>query len=293
MSAPHCGSPCRRAGRNNSACVFKVEWQINPHMKIGAVDPCHAARQHGALARLLGGLGAVVDGVPFIHGAYDSVFIKDNAVLIRRDGLGQALLARPRHRERRMEQHKRHQCLLERGFIVHAPEDASFEGGDVVVLPGNRGVLLGTGFRSFPCAAQPLARFTGARVHVLTLRDPALYHLDTALSVLSDGTLVHCPEAFTGDSQHALAALFPERDTVSVPYAEALGFAVNVVEVGRHIILGGPSPTLERALRRRGWTVHVPDLREFRRAGGSAACLVARVHDVDQRGSCGNPSVAA
>jgi N-dimethylarginine dimethylaminohydrolase len=247
-------------------------------MKVGAVEPERAVRQHRAFTRLLEGLGAKVDVVPFVHGAFDSIFVKDNAVLVHQAGRPRALLARPRHTERKVEQSARRKALVERGFEVQTSLRASFEGGDVVVVPSHGHALLGTGFRSERSAADELAAFLGMPVHVLELRDPRLYHLDMALLALSDGTTAFCPEAFEASSVRWIERHFPPETLMRVPYADASAFALNVIEVGRHVILGGPSALLRDTLTKLGFIVHVPDLTQFRYAGGSAACLVSRVH---------------
>ena len=250
-------------------------------MRVGAVLPRHAARQHGALVALLKRVGARVSTVPFVHGAYDSVFVKDNALLV---GAGpnanRALLARPRFSERAPEQSPRRRALAARGFDVATGASAAFEGGDVVVLPFGRGALLGTGFRSERAAAPALSRFLDAPVHVLELRDPRLYHLDTACAALGDGTVVFCPEAFTPRSVRWFERNVSAESLIPVGYGDACNFALNIIEVGQHAILGGPSHVLAATLRARGWVVHMPDLCQFRHAGGSAACLVARVHEL-------------
>jgi N-dimethylarginine dimethylaminohydrolase len=247
-------------------------------MRVGAVQPHHAARQHGVLTQLLHALGARVEGLPFVHGAYDSVFVKDSALLIRRQEVDYALLARPRHPERRMEQQDRRLALERRGFRVTLTERAVFEGGDLLLLPSGQAALLGTGFRSEKKAAAAIERFVDVPIHVLELRDSHLYHLDTALAALSDGTIAFCPEAFTHASLRRIERLFSGDCLLRVPHDDARAFALNVIEVGRHVIMGGPSAWLQARLEERGWVVHVPELHQFRCAGGSAACLVARVH---------------
>ncbi|HEX7667002.1 MAG TPA: hypothetical protein VF407_20875 [Polyangiaceae bacterium] len=124
----------------------------------------------------------------------------------------------------------------------------------------------------------PLGSFLGAKVTPLELVDARLYHLDTALTVLEDGTALVCKEAFTRESLGRLRRASAITRIIDVPLAEATGFAVNAVQVGEHVVLGGSGPITERALRERGFTVHVPALDQFRLAGGSAACLVSRIH---------------
>jgi N-dimethylarginine dimethylaminohydrolase len=280
VSAPSCRLGCGSAlaEKRRSACAFRVAWEINPHMRVGAVEPERAAGQHRALTHLLHSIGATTQTVPFVHGAFDSVFVKDNALLVRRDGKDLALLARPRFAERSMEQPARRRAFGDHGFHVLDHVRAPFEGGDLVLLPHGHGALLGTGFRSDKRAAHDIAAFLQTDVQILELTNPHLYHLDTALTALSDGTVAFCVEAFTALSVRWIERTFPRESLLRVPYADACAFALNTIEVGRHVILGGASAWLEARLGERGWLVHVPDLAQFRCAGGSAACLVVRVH---------------
>src|SRR3569832_832475 len=138
---------CRGAHLRERSCRYRVAWCINPHMRIGAVDFERAAGQHLALRTALCRAGAQVIDLPFVHGAYDSVFIKDSAILIERNGSAQALLCAPRFSERRCEQLARAARLYRLGVCVQAPPSEPLEGGDVVMLPGGR-ALLGHGLRS-------------------------------------------------------------------------------------------------------------------------------------------------
>jgi N-dimethylarginine dimethylaminohydrolase len=255
------------------ACAYQVQWTINPHMRPGSVDYSRARAQHRVLVDVLRGLGERVEVLPFVCGAFDSVFIKDNAVLYE----DRALLGAPVHGERRIEQHARACELTRRGYSVEQARHA-LEGGDVVMLPGG-GALLGVGPRSSAAAARSLAEFLDGDVYVLPLRDPRLYHLDTALTVLADGSAILCREAFDATALARLSALCARgvlRALYAVPYREACAFSLNVIEVGSAIVTGtADAPATHavlRSLRRR--VIEVP-LDQFHRAGGSAACLVA------------------
>jgi len=259
-------------------CAYRVAWSINPHMKVGAVNWRRACAQHRAFRRALLAAGAELLELPFVHGAYDCVFAKDNAVLLERRGRMRALLASPVFGERQQEQHARARMLEALGFEVLGPPPSHFEGGDLAVLPGVRGALLGYGQRSSRHAAGRLERFLDAPVTPLELTDPHLYHLDTALHVLSDGTALVCAEAFTLEALRTLARTEGIQRVVPVPYEEALRFGVNLVEVGRAVLVGGRVPQVEALLHALGrWPVTVP-LEQFHHAGGSAACLASRVH---------------
>jgi len=273
------GARCLHEGAPpDSQCGYRVAWQINPHMRVGASSLCRAEAQHRSLVAALLELGAEVHTLPFVHGGFDSVFVKDNAVLVDDDGLARALMTRPCHRERAMEQEQRTATLVSEGFAVERGRGARFEGGDVVMLPGGQGALLGVGPRSAPEAAHDLEAFIGAPVTCVELCDPFLYHLDTALTVLSDGTALACRDAFTARGWTQLKMLDAISYAVAIPRAEALRFALNMIEVGDHVLLGAASPLVEGCLRALGRIPVVIDLSEFIFAGGSAACLVSRIH---------------
>ncbi|HLL25533.1 MAG TPA: arginine deiminase-related protein, partial [Kofleriaceae bacterium] len=231
--------------------------------------------QYAALLRTVRSLGAQIELLPFVHGAFDSVFAKDNALYTRENNLVHALFARPRHAERQREQAARAAELEQRGVVV-TTEAAAFEGGDVIVVPG-RCVLLGHGFRSRRDAAPILERCLDLPVIALELVDPALYHLDTALAVLADGTALVCDEAFAPAARATLRSL-GLGDVISVPRDEAMRFALNLVEIGDAIVTG-TSSSVNALLASRGKHVRYTPLDEFQRAGGSAACLLAHVHD--------------
>lgn len=246
-------------------------------MQIGAVDSRRAIAQHTALVRTVRACGAHVTSVPFVHGAFDSVFAKDNALYARRAGHTAALLAEPRHEVRQIEQLARARDLAHSGIAVR-PAVAAFEGGDVVVPAHGRHVLLGHGFRSDAAAARALEDFLDTQVIALELIDPALYHLDTALGALADGTILYCEDAFAPAARAALAAL-AGRDLIPVSRGEAMRFALNFVEIGDTIVTGTDSAEVRAILEARGRRVLYTPLDEFHRAGGSAACLLGPVHD--------------
>lgn len=255
-----------------SACGYQVAWAINPHMLIGSANLRRATGQHAALLRTVRALGATVTVLPFVHGAFDSVFAKDNALCMRRGDRTAAILSAPRHAVRRAEQCERARALDSRGIAVQAT--AAFEGGDICVLPG--AALLGIGPRSGRDAICPLQDFLDMPVIPLELVDPALYHLDTALTVLADGTALVCEEAFSLASIRTLRSL-PLR-LVSVSRAAAMQLALNVVEIADAVVTGTRAPEVSDALRLLGRRVVYTPLDEFHRAGGSASCLLAPIH---------------
>lgn len=260
-------------------CRYQVAWAINPHMAIGAVDYARARAEHSRFVSVLEAAGATLLRLPFIHGAYDSVFTKDPALLLGRRGRLRAVLARFAHRERRCERLARAHTYARHGYeIVSDDRGPHWEGGDLVMLPSGRGMFLGHGFRSQRAAAAWLEPHAGVPVWPLELRDPRLYHLDMALAILPDGTALVCPSALSPESLRVVERVHEVRRIVCVHEDSALSFGLNLVAIGDVIVLGSQDPQLEALVRALGYRSAVVPLRQFHLAGGSAACLVATVH---------------
>lgn len=189
---------CRDEHDELDACSYRIAWAINPHMRPGEADPVRAIAQHRTLVTELRRAGATVVVLPFVHSAFDSVFVKDNALLL---GGPEpiAVLSRFADHRRQAEQEARARAISELGFRVIASSPHPLEGGDLIRLADGT-TFLGHGFRSANLAAKSLEAVLSAEVVPLELIDPWLYHLDTALAALSDGTVLCCREAFTETS---------------------------------------------------------------------------------------------
>lgn len=262
-----------------SACRYQVEWSINPHMVRGAVDFPTAARQHAQFLAALEAAGAELTELPFVHGAFDSVFVKDPALLLERGDRRCAVLARPRYHERARERAARAERLRRHGYELIAADDGPpWEGGDLVMTPSRETLFLGHGFRSTCYAARWLERAADVSVCPVELIDPSLYHLDMALAMLPDGTAVACADAISPRSLHAIERAAGVTGVVTVGRDAALAFGLNWVAVGDAIVCGARVPSIEALVTARGFRYIVAPLDQFHLAGGSAACLVAVVH---------------
>ncbi|HEY1099805.1 MAG TPA: arginine deiminase-related protein [Myxococcota bacterium] len=266
-----------------AACRYTVASQINPHMRIGAVDFERAAAQHASLIRALRGAGATVDVLPFIHGHPDSVFVKDMGVTVAdHDGV-HLLLACARHPERAGEQAFRRRHLQALGAEVTPAPASCFEGGDVVLTAQH--AFLGVGPRSDGGAAAVLGRFLHRQVTCLELIDPWFFHLDTCLGVLADGTALVADGAVSAASLETLRRHPAIRRVHLIDREAALAFGLNIVEVGDVVVVNAGAVGVVRTLRALGRRVVPVELGEFLLAGGGAACLVSRVHDRPLLGS--------
>jgi N-dimethylarginine dimethylaminohydrolase len=260
-------------------CRYQVAWSINPHMSIGSVDFAQAAVEHEAFVATLAASGATVLQLPFVHGAYDSVFVKDAALLLSSRGRRRALLARFRNVERQQERTARAVFYANEGYeVVNDEHSPRWEGGDVVMLPSRDGLFLGHGYRSEYGALAWLERHAGIPVWPLELIDPHLYHLDMVLTFLPDGTALACVSAMTPRSVRALEQVAGVRRLIAVSRESALRFSLNMVFVNNTVVLGAHDPHIETMLEALGYRCVVVPLTQFHLAGGSAACLVAAVH---------------
>lgn len=244
----------------------------------GSTRISSALEQHDLLKNAITEAGAEVMEIPFVCGGYDSVFIKDNAFLFEAEGRAVALMSRLKHPQRAREQFSRMQSYIEKGFeTVQLSSDLHLEGGDLVPAGEDSGIFVGHGFRSSAKAARAITRMTGIPTCALELVNKSLYHLDTALSVLDDGTAIVCKDAVSPASWKKLKQSHWIHRIVEVTTEEAMAFGCNLVQVGNRVIMGSELPRLMHVLERIGYEPkHVP-LSEFQRSGGSAACLVAEL----------------
>lgn len=293
LSSPCCPPGCPH---NNQDCEFQVAWKINPYMDVGSVNSKKAISQHQNLRKTLEVCGADILEVPFVHGAFDSVYIKDSALIRKSAHHCRALLSRPRHAVRRAEQGPRGSSFHSQGFQVDDSEGAPFEGGDLVYDDEKAFGFLGFGFRSDPRVRTEIETFLGGSITELRLIDPRFYHLDTALGLVhtSNGTVAFAYEnAFSKESWERLKSHPKLDDVVPVSESEALQFGLNWLEVSDHVILGSTVPQIQSELRSLGKRPVVTPLSEFQRGGGSVACLTARLFEAPSKWEESHPQRVA
>jgi N-dimethylarginine dimethylaminohydrolase len=257
---------------------FEVAYVINPWME-GNLALCRqetAQHQAQALAQLLATV-AEVDYVEPVRGLPDMVFTA-NAGLVLEDKF---VLSRFRHAERQREELHFARWFEQHGFeVITLPQDMPFEGAGDALLDRREPLLwMGFGHRSSEHCAPLLADWLALDVEPLRLVDPRFYHLDTCFCPLQDGSLMYYPSAFDAASQARIAARIPLERRIVVRDADALEFACNAVNSGRHIFLNHASNGLLAELQRRGFIVHQTALTEFMKAGGSAKCLTLKLNE--------------
>lgn len=101
--------------------------------------------------------------------------------------------------------------------------------------------------------------------------DSFFYDIDLAISVLSPELIAWCPDAFTAESQDAIAALPLQK--IEVSYEEAVNaYACNLVSAGTTVVMSAHAPQLKAAIESHGFTTITPDIGELSKGGGYIRC---------------------
>lgn len=256
---------------------FGVDYVINPWMEghVGKADTKRARAQWKNFRRELQRV-ARLEHVPAAPGLPDMVFTANAGLVID----NKVVVTRFSAPERRGEEKLFHAFFAARGYeIADWPEPVPFEGaGDALLDRAQPLIWCGHGFRSNAAAPALLEDIFGRRALALRLVDPRFYHLDTCFCPLSDGWLLYYPKAFDDASLERVERHTDAEKRIAVGEADAIGFACNAVEAGRHVFMNRASDALKTRLREAGFTPIVTPLDEFVKAGGGAKCLTLELN---------------
>ncbi|UQA97709.1 amidinotransferase [Streptomyces halobius] len=252
---------------------FDVTYSINPWMDPDKPsDAGLAMAQWERLRDLYRELGHQVEVIEPARDLPDMVFAANGATVVD----GKVLGARFRHVQRTGEGPRYLSWFQENGFgEVCWPEHINEGEGDYL-LAGRR-LLAGTGFRTDQRSHAEAQEFFGVPVTGLTLVNPLHYHLDTALSVLSEDEVMYYPAAFSPGSQAVLRELFP--NALLATDEDAAVFGLNAISDGRHVLLPEAATHLIAELKDRGFEPIGVDLSELLKAGGSVKCCTLELRD--------------
>ena len=108
---------------------------------------------------------------------------------------------------------------------------------------------------------------------MLELTNPAFYHLDTCLCLLTHDTAMIVRSALTASGQDLIEALIP--NVIEVPEKEGLEqFACNAhCPDGTTVVIQAGCQTTVARLRERGFEIAEIETSEFIKAGGSVFCM--------------------
>jgi N-dimethylarginine dimethylaminohydrolase len=247
---------------------FDVIYEINPWMHVGVpIDRVAALAQWLALSTLYQDLGARVHLVEPAPDQPDLVYVA-NAGLVQ----GQRVyLSRFRHPQRRGEEALFADWFSRQGYeISQPPADLAFEGAAEVRF-GEDFCFGGWGIRTDRRIHDWLAGELGLPVIDLELIDPRFYHLDTCLTALPGDLILYYPKAFSPAAQARVRRR--AADLIELTDEEGLAFVANSILIDRTLILGWVNGRITDELGRRGFQVRTTPVDEFRKGGGSVACL--------------------
>jgi N-dimethylarginine dimethylaminohydrolase len=250
---------------------FDVTYSINVWMNPGKpVDQPIAAAQWQRVHDQLVDLGHTVELIPPVPGLPDMVFAANGATVWG----DRALVARFRHSERDAESPAYLDWFRSRGLQVRQASADNEGEGDY--LSAGSWLLAGNGFRTDRRAHVESEEYFGRPVIGLTLVDDRYYHLDTALAVLDEQTVMYYPAAFTPGSQAILRELFPS--AIIASDEDAAAFGLNAVSDGRHVLMPAGATQLVAKLREAGFEPISIDVSELLRAGGGVKCCTLELH---------------
>jgi len=260
--------------------LYDVDYVINPWMagNVHRASREHAAMQWEQLQNALQQVAKVLLVEPQ-PGWPDMVFTA-NAGLVRS---GVVAMSRFLHPERQGEEPHFRKWFDDLGFTVcDIPSATPFEGeGDALFEAEGSRLWAGHGVRTIQASHSRLADLWGIEVVSLRLVDPRFYHLDTCFCPMTGGYLMYFPTAFDAESNAKIEYHYPKKCRIPVSEMDALRFACNAINVGRHILLNEISADLSQRLEGCGFLVVQVRLTEFLKAGGAAKCLVLRLSELD------------
>ncbi len=252
---------------------FAVSYEINPWMDTTVpVDRRRAVRQWEQLVRTYRELGHTVEVIDPVLGLPDMVFAANSGLVVN----GAVYLANFRYAEREGEEDPYATWFASHGYdTIHRAECINEGEGDFLLV--GSALLAGYGFRTDREAHDEATRVFGVPVVSLRLVDARFYHLDTALTVLSDEQIAYFPGAFDDDAQRELQGRFP--DAVIVSETDAVAFGCNAMSDGYHVILPAQAEGFAASLRAAGFEPVPVDVSELRKAGGSVKCCTLELRD--------------
>lgn len=248
--------------------AFAVRYEINPWMHVGVpVDRDAARAEWEALRQTYADLGARVDLIGPAADLPDFVYVANAGLVQDR----RVYLTHFQHAERQGEEALFAAWFAARGYEVsRPPAGLAFEGAAEVRRFGS-GFFGGWGIRTDRRAHDWLAAELGLPLVDLELVDPRFYHLDTCLNVLADGLILYYPKAFSAAARAQVRR--HAADLIELTDEEGSAFVANSILVDRTLVLGWAGDRIAEELGRRGYWVRPTPVGEFRKGGGSVACL--------------------
>lgn len=254
---------------------FRVDYEINPWMKIGSVNQQIAIAQWENLVSEYKKLNLNVEIIEQDQKFPDMVFATDQGVLIKDKEI---LLSRFRYLERRGESEYYKQWYEDHGYkIKMLPNNIFFEGGGEL-QHWRDNLLIGFGFRTDQNAINSVEKIFNKNCIKLELIDKRFYHLDTCLMVLNNDVIFYYPQAFSSSSIQQLKSIVP--NLLKIEYDEVVNFAANSIVFGSTVFIQEGNIKMSNQMTKLGYKVIPVNVGEFIKAGGGAHCLTGDLGEI-------------
>jgi dimethylargininase len=229
------------------------------HLQRVPIDIGLAAAQHRAYQDALRGAGARVIELPVDPSLPDGVFVEDTALVL--DEL--ALIAAPAPVARQQEWPAVEAALRPFRTVVHLPESAHLEGGDIIRV--GHTLYVGQGGRTGEAGLRALADVVGPLGYaVVPVRLQGCLHLKSACCALKDATLLVNRRWLDADALSRLRL-------VDVPAEEPNGANVLVLP-GTTLVSAGCPRTLDLVCGL-GHSAVALDVSELHKAEAGLTCM--------------------
>ncbi|WP_430591726.1 dimethylargininase [Humidisolicoccus flavus] len=244
---------------------FTVSYRINPWMNPeNPTSTQTAVAQWQTLYDAYVELGYTIELIEPIQGLNDMVYSANGGFTL--DGIAYgALFTYP---QRAPEGPAYMEWFEQYGFDVRVPKHVNEGEGDILLV--GETILAGHGFRTDLASHQEVRDIFGREVLSLRLVDPAFYHLDTAIAVLSDDNIAYLPGAFDDESRKELVRRYPDAVVVNDTDASVLG--LNSHGDGETMVIAGRATGFDADLQARGYETVGLDLSELLLGGGGVKC---------------------
>lgn len=253
---------------------FRVDYAINPWMKIGSVNKKEATTQWLNLKNILQSMNINVKVIKQERNLPDMVFSADQGLLRNNN-----FIVSNFHYKERQEEVKHYLPFLEKLDLTLncLPKNYYFEGNGECVWYGEK-LFVGTGFRNSNNVCKFISKFLDVEVICLELTDPRFYHLDTCLFALNGETAFYVPQAFSSKSRKILSRQIS--NLIKIKNSESLNFAANSLVTDHHVITQSGNNNFSNQLRLMGYKVIETNMSEFMKAGGGIHCLIQPIKEI-------------
>ncbi|NLJ80063.1 MAG: amidinotransferase [Firmicutes bacterium] len=270
---------------------FDVTEAINKFMvtaegKLNPVDRNLARRQWDYLFSLYWSLGYDLKLISGPYGLEDAVFSANQSFpfLNPETGAKEVVMGVMRHAKRKKEVAYFEAWYKNEGYQIRHLREGAFEAmGDALWLPGKNLIISGYGssknHRTDLTALEQLREISGIPVIGIHLTHPDFYHLNTALSLISEETCLVYPPGVGQEGLEILRLFF--KNVIEVPRKEAYGphLACNAFSPdGRIVLIQYSAEETIAALEAQGYLVLRVDTSEFIKSGGSVFCMKLEVY---------------